>query len=314
MPAPLPSAASAPSGPERLTVVFRGVRGSFVTPGPRFVRYGGHTTCHEILAGRRRLILDAGSGLIGLGDDLVAGGPEAARTALMLSHTHWDHLAGLLFFAPVYHPATRLTLFGPRAGGTSLRELLQLVTDRAFHPVPFDAMPMKAEIVELAGGEMFRWRPDGETLEAWPEGLRGAEADPEDLVVRTLFSARHPLIGVLHFRVEWRGATYVFATDTEGDPDGDPVLAAFARGADLLAHDGQYTAEEYARGAPPKRGWGHSTVEMAAATARRAGVRRLAVIHHNPAEPDEIVDARAAAAAGLHPDLFFAREGERVPV
>jgi diguanylate cyclase (GGDEF)-like protein len=88
------------------------------------------------------------------------------------------------------------------------------------------------------------------------------------------------------------------------------------RGADLVIHDAQYTEEEYAS----RLGWGHSTVEYATDVALAAGVKRLALFHHDPAHDDQMMErlefqARARVRAchgGL--DVFAAREGQELTI
>ena len=105
-------------------------------------------------------------------------------------------------------------------------------------------------------------------------------------------------------------ASYVYASDVEGDEEhGDAALAEFARGADVLAHDGQYMSEEYFAG---KQGWGHSTIRMAVKTARMAGAKRLVILHHDPEHTDDQLDAMEHEADAWFPGVVFAKEGEAV--
>jgi ribonuclease BN (tRNA processing enzyme) len=91
------------------------------------------------------------------------------------------------------------------------------------------------------------------------------------------------------------------------------VLADFFAGADLLVHDAQYTNEEYLDG---KVGWGHTPIEHAIASARDAGVKRLALFHHDPDRSDEQLDklgkkyCSSSGADGTQ--IFFAREGMEI--
>ena len=84
-----------------MEVIFWGVRGSYPVPGPQTVRYGGHTSCVEVRNQQGDcLIVDAGTGLRGLGKKLVAEGQASGRRRynMILSHVHWDHIQGLPFF------------------------------------------------------------------------------------------------------------------------------------------------------------------------------------------------------------------------
>ncbi|MDR1534589.1 MAG: MBL fold metallo-hydrolase [Planctomycetota bacterium] len=287
-----------------IKVVFHGVRGSYPAPGSDFVIFGGNTACQEIRAGGRLVIFDAGTGLIGLGRKLLNRGVPP-RAALFLSHCHHDHLGGLLYFKPAYLPATRLSIYGPRNGNGGIRGELEKISGAFVHPVPLREMGMEFTCDQLEGGESVVWSP-GEDRPRLERG--GAGTAPGDVVVRVLNNSRHPRCGVLNFRLEYAGRSYVYATDVEGDEEtGDPELADFARGADLMSHDGQYTSEEYRSG---RRGWGHSTPLMAIRTAQLAGVGRLAIIHHDPEYRDVDLLEIEAEAKALFPDVFLVREGQ----
>ena len=82
-------------------------------------------------------------------------------------------------------------------------------------------------------------------------------------------------------------------------------MVELARGADLLVYDCTYTDAEYPRYA----GWGHSTWEEGVRLCEAAGVRRLAIFHHDPARDDAAMDEIAAAAEERRPGTIVAMEG-----
>src|SRR5947209_98756 len=99
---------------QRFMVRFWGVRGSFPTPGPQTIRYGGNTSCVEVQVGPHTLILDAGTGIIRLGKELLrrlVG--ESLQLSLFITHGHGDHLLGIPFFTPLYDARTLINIFGP---------------------------------------------------------------------------------------------------------------------------------------------------------------------------------------------------------
>ncbi len=296
------------AGDGKIRIVFRGVRGSYVVPGRETVEYGGNTSCHEIHAGGRLIVFDAGNGIINLGHDLMASGAEPTM-ALFLTHNHHDHTSGLLYFKPAYSKKTTIHFFGPEADPGTIMDALEQLSAPAVHPVQLSRMGMRYTVNIVEDGDVVRWAPGAERPELAPPGYTPS---PEDVVVRVHKNSLHPLSGVLNFRIEYAGKSYVYATDVEGDEEkGDPGLAEFARGADLLAHDGQYTSEEYHA---LRRGWGHSTVRMAVKTAALAGAKRLAIIHFEPTYNDTKLAAMETEAKSAYPGLFFAKEGQVVEI
>lgn len=292
----------------KIKIVFRGVRGSHPMPGPTTLRYGGNTTSQEIRAGGRLIVFDAGTGIISLGIDLAKEG-KPQNIAIFFSHNHHDHTGGILYFKPSYSSSTTMHIFGPEEEPGSILDALERLSSPAAHPIQLARMGMRYICQVLEDGDMVRWAPGRDAPELLAPDV---VPTPEDVVVRVRKNALHPVDGVLNFRLEYGGRSYVYATDVEGDEkNGDPILAEFARGADLMAHDGQYTDEEYAA---RYRGWGHSTIRMAIKTAEMADVPRLAIIHHDPNHTDDQLEAMENAARTEFPGLFLAREGQVVEV
>lgn len=264
---------------------FWGVRGSIATPGAATAGVGGNTSCVEVRCGERLFILDAGTGLRGLGDDLMRRGEQQAE--VMLSHLHWDHIQGLPFFVPLYVPGTELTLRGPAWGGGGLEGALRRQMSSPGFPVEFTDVGARVTLQELGHGSRFQ---HGDTH------VRAAKLN-------------HPG-GVLGYRIEHAGKSVVYATDTEHWACVDPALLQLAQDADVLIYDAQYTPEEY----PTKVGWGHSTFEAASELAKRANVKRLVLFHHDPRRDDAAVAELESRARRSFSDVVAAREGMAIDV
>jgi phosphoribosyl 1,2-cyclic phosphodiesterase len=260
-----------------LTVRFLGVRGSIATPG---MAAGGNTACVEVVAGDTRIILDAGTGLRALGNERMASGIR--HSTILLSHLHWDHVAGLQFFTPVYVPGHRVEIASGPNGVMSHEAAIRSLFKAPFFPVDFD---------DLGGTVITR-------------GLHANDRFTIGDITVTMARLNHP-DPVYGYRLDCGDQSIVYATDTEHFACVDPTLEKLAAGADILIYDAQYTPEEY----PSKVGWGHSTWEAGADLARAAGVPQLVLFHHDPMRTDAQLDALEAAARVALPGTVAAREG-----
>ncbi len=258
------------------------MRGSVPAPGAGTQRYGGNTPCLEVVAGNRRIILDAGSGIRALGERLRDSGAPV-QADILLSHYHYDHLQGLPFFAPLAEPQNRFVFHGPRREGRSVQDVLEGQMVPPYFPVTLDQLARAAiEFRSIEPGEPFNIG-----------GVRISSAELE-----------HPG-GNLGYRLEYGGRTLVYATDVEHTDSPTEELVDLARGADVLLHDAMYTSDEYEE----RRGWGHSTWRGALATAAAARVRRLVLFHHDPDRADRALDALLRRAQRTFPRTIAAREG-----
>ncbi len=270
----------------RFSLKFWGVRGSYPTVAASTLGVGGNTSCVEVEVDGRRLIFDAGTGIIPLGKELCNGAASPPAAYVFLSHTHIDHVLGLCFFEPLLTAAGRTFILGPGASRGALTRSLRHLTNSHLFPVSLDELKGKKEIFSLSGDEVIRFGSAGRRPKI--EGPRAADGvEAGELTVTTCKSAAHPLNGVMLYRVHYKNKSFVYATDIEEQEGGYPEVIEFARGADLLIHDAQYLQDEYSSRDKPRKGWGHSTIDMAVDVAQKAGVKRLALFHHEPTHDDK---------------------------
>lgn len=269
---------------EGITVRFWGVRGSTPVSGDEFRRYGGHTPCVEVRLGRRIFIVDAGSGIGGLG----AAWPESVTEIdLLLSHLHHDHVMGLPFFAPLCRAETHLTVHCGNLGGASAEEAFRQLFSPPLFPLPLDRFPAQVSHHGFQAGERLLF---------------------DDGIVVSTIPLRHPG-GATGYRFDHAGRSVCYLSDLEHDPeDPDEALAAFVQGADLVIYDAMFTEAEY----PAYRGWGHSTWQQAVDLAGRADVGSIATFHHRPCNDDGRMDLLQEEIARQLPGSFCAREGQTV--
>ena len=308
-----PRAQRAPAGvaPDALIARFWGVRGSYATPRVGGGHVGGDTTCMELRYGRQTVVIDAGSGAIALGEELMRRAnsqpDQPCEITLLLTHAHHDHLCGLPFFAPLYDPRFHIHLFGPDLAGMRFDDIVAGYMRAPYFPVDFRALPSRRTLTSLGDGDQLLLPAEGA-----PRLITAATRIPGDaLLVDALLSQLHPVDGSMVYRFTAGGARLIFATDVEvrgQNPEADQRLIAFARSADILIHDAQYSEQDYG-GAAPKRGYGHSTPAMAVRVAREAGVGRLVLFHHEPHYDDQAVMELERQARADFPETITAREG-----
>ncbi len=277
-------------------VSFYGVRGSCPCAGERYRRVGGNTACVLVrIDGDQPLILDLGTGLRALGDDMApalqAEGRPLVANAL-LTHLHFDHILGLPFFAPLHDPGAVLTVHGPRQDGGSLEETLPEAVQPPFFPV-----------------HMADFRGE----------VRFVDTGDEDFAVGSakVLARSVPHRGnTLGFRIEVGGQVLAYLPDHQAPLDRRTVTDGpleLCEGADLVIHDAQYTDEEFV----DKADWGHSTVAYAVRVAAESGAKRLLLFHHDPSHTDRDVDRLLSLARHLQDarrlaDVSVAAEGMTV--
>lgn len=293
---------------DELRIKFWGVRGSYPTPGAGTIRYGGNTSCVEISAGGRTIILDAGTGIIPLGRELMQR-KRPLELILLFSHLHHDHTQGFPFFIPAYVPNTHLHIFGPGGTPETVKHVLEHNQSAETFPLSLRDMASVKHIESVRESQVIVWDEENVRVVGSASGLSS-----EAVVIRIHKSYAHPG-GVYIYRISWRGKSVVYATDTEGYVGMDRKLVAFAHDADVLIHDAQYSEEHYRgmlAGFPSTQGYGHSTAIMAAEVAASAETGELVLFHHDPAYTDDWVAAQEAAAKNLFPDSRAAFESMEI--
>mgnify|MGYP003288361563 CR=1 FL=1 len=283
-----------------MRVRFWGTRGSVPAPGPATTRFGGNTSCVEVLAADGTcVVLDCGTGARELGLALLAEGPPTIH--LLLTHTHWDHIQGFPFFAPAYLPGTNLNVYATPGLERTLEEALSGQMQHTYFPVRLSELRSQIAVHEVGEGTF---------------NIGGITIHTQYL------NHTAPCLG---YRLEAGGISVVYATDHEpfwweglkASPaerllhPGDRRHMEWLAGADLLVHDAQYTDAEY----PARRNWGHSSVEFATDLAILAGVKRLVLFHHDPTRTDQMVGRlahrmlRRARKRGSNLEVIAAAEG-----
>ena len=284
---PAPTFPQVSDGP--ILLRFWGVRGSIPTPGRETAAIGGNTSCVEMRLGDQVVILDAGSGIRGLGKALTLESQgKAMNITMLVTHTHWDHIQGFPFFIPAYNPNVNVRILGYEGAVHGLRGALFEQMQSAFFPVGLNQMASHVTFEEL----------------------EDMQFDLGPAKVRTIFS-NHPGI-CLGYRIATGKGDVVYLPDHEAyerhererqkvaaetsQPgidyarSQDEKVIEFLRGADVLIADSQYDPSEY----PSRLGWGHTCAEDTVDLAIRADVKQLFLFHHDPDHDDAKIEEMVA--------------------
>ena len=273
---------------------------AFIRTLPKNLKYniGGNTTCVEVQSDSGKIyILDAGTGIRALGDELMATefGKGQGEISLFFTHTHWDHIHGLPFFKPVYIPGNKVHFYSIL---DDLQERLAYQTDFRFFPAPFNDTASTKNFIKLEIDKSYELEPG--------------------LSVRTI-PLKHPG-GCVAYRFTNERGSFIFATDVEftGDYLEDLNTSTdFFNDADLIVLDAQYTLDESFQ----KFDWGHTSFTMAVNCALKWRTRHMVLTHHEPAYSDETLMENYREAVKHRnsmgkswPRLHIAREGARFKI
>ncbi len=269
-----------------MKIRFWGARGSLPVSGENYIRYGGNTTCVDIrTAGGKVIIVDAGTGLRELGNQLLEEG--IYEYSMLFTHAHWDHIMGFPFFMPIYSRKTKIEVFGCTSTQKTISEILKGTMTTPNFPINFEDVNAT---INFNGTCPQNFLIDGILVEPIP--------------------LNHPNGGHAYKFTEGE-KSFVFLTDNElghkhpGGASREQYLE-FCRGADLLVHDAEYRPEEYRK----TKGWGHTVFTDALKLAMEAEVLRFGLFHHNVERTDDdlasIVDEckRTVSEAGQQMDCF----------
>jgi hypothetical protein len=216
------------------------------------------------------------------------------------------------FFEPLRLASSRIHVLGPRVFGEDLSTVLQRAMEPAMIPFPLNTRPGMRSICNVQNHDVIVL-----TQRDLPPLVcrlgRGDRCVPPGAVrIEVHHSSRHPKGGSLSYGIAYQGKRFVFATDTEGYQEGDRQLVRFARGADLLVHDAEYTDDEYTGPPIHHQGWGHSTWKMAVRVGEQAEVKRLALTHHHARHDDAFMHDIERQVQDVFSRAFVVREGMTV--
>jgi phosphoribosyl 1,2-cyclic phosphodiesterase len=276
---------------------FFGVRGSIPVCDPEFQDFGGNTTCVQLKVKDTNniAVFDAGTGIRNLGKEFIAGGHKQEELFIAFSHFHWDHIQGFPFFEPAFNKKQKINVLAMGSGREikCLEEIFKVQMQEEYFPVELEMM-----------GADFNFMLLDQSMEIF-----GGDNSVTKPIIVITNRHNHPG-GAYGYRIERDGKVFVFCTDVEHGDEIDKSVVRLAEGADLLIHEAQYTSEEL----KDKKGWGHSSFEQAIQVAEMAGVKQLAITHHDPDHDDEFLKKMEKQCQQRFKDCFLAREKMEIEI
>lgn len=253
------------------TIKFWGIKGSCPGAGEFATCFGSNTSCVEISNEEELIILDAGSGIVFLGQAPYSFA-SFKRISIFISHYHYDHIIGLPFFSQAYNPKLTFHIYGMASGTHTVETAIKGLFTPPYLPMPFEALQAKIEFHTIQSGDVI----------------------PTLFGSVTAMATDHPG-GNLAYRVDFGGRRLSYMTDLEHAEAINESLTEFVRDSDYLYYDANFTDEEYHHG--KYEGWGHSTPTKGMAL-REASSSKLLLIGHHALHR---LDAELDALQSLHP-------------
>jgi ribonuclease BN (tRNA processing enzyme) len=288
-----------------------GVRGSYPIAPKSGTQVGGNTTCLLVRTRDHIVLIDAGSGIIEAGKELLPeifehkkNSKEPFNITIIFTHTHIDHLIGFPFFAPLYLPGVNLNLIGPATMGVDLEDILRNFVEPQYYPVSMDEF-RSTKYFENINENMLIYFVEGDQEPHISMSDAEKSSVSAELVISNMKYYFHPKDGSYNYKAEWNNHSLVIATDVEQYVGTDQRLVKFAEGSDVLIHDAQYDLDQYLR----FQGYGHSNYDMACQLALKANVKKLLLFHHDPNNDDETLMRIEKEAKAIFSGAELAKEG-----
>lgn len=261
-----------------MLIRMHGTRGSIPQPS-QTEKYGGNTSCYEVLLDGFQIVFDTGTGFQNVKLDLER------ESFVLYSHFHHDHLQGLPFNSSVFSHNEPIYLSSALVNRNVLRNMIQTYFSGGYFPVDIVTVLKQLKFMNVS------------TIQR--------KLAPE--IELDVIELNHPG-GSMGYSLKTKKGKFSYLLDNEYQENQLEPLLDFVKGSDLVIWDGMFTEEEL----KTKVGWGHSSIEQACTFADVADIGHLSISHHNPPRSDAEFDSIAATLSSSK--VSFAIQGSEVRI
>lgn len=294
-----------------------GTRGSVPISNKNSFQFGGNTTCirvyDENIPEKMALILDAGSGFLPMGQEIINNNKREEIT-ILFSHWHHDHTMGMFLSPLTFIKKFQLNIYGPVDKGVGPKQMMEHLMKPPFFPVDVREVRshFKYHPIEFPKSMVIIIHKQGIStmeLDEYEEAVTKGEYlsvgkgkyPLEEFLIVKMYCSRHPELCISYrFENMKTGKTFVFLTDNENEDAIPTGLKNHVKDADLMIIDSQYSRKTYDNG---QCGYGHGTADYAVKLALQCNVKKLGLSHHDPNSSDEDI-AEIWREAIVHKEKF----------
>ena len=256
-----------------MKIILHGCRGSIALSSKEFIKYGGYTSCYELMAGNTQVIFDTGTGFQNVSFQ------KASKKIILFSHLHHDHIQGLAFNSDIFNPSCNIVLSSALYEATELRNKIHTVFSGCYFP-----LDLTDELKNLKFQNFF-----------------ALVKNNKDNILIESCEMNHPGRS-FGYSITHENKKFVYLSDNEFEHWQLTKLCDFCENSDVILWDGMFTDKDLI----DKKGWGHSSIGQGVEFFNKINCKKMLITHHAPGRTDYDLDK---LSAGLPDGIELAYSG-----
>ena len=240
-----------------MKIILHGCRGSIALSSKEFLKYGGYTSCYELMAGNTQVIFDTGTGFQNVSFQ------KASKKIILFSHLHHDHIQGLAFNSDIFNPSCNIVLSSALYEATELRSKIHTFFSGCYFP-----LDLTDELKNLKFQNFF-----------------ALVKNNKDNILIESCEMNHPGRS-FGYSITHENKKFVYLSDNEFEHWQLTKLCDFCENSDIILWDGMFSDKDII----DRKGWGHSSIEQGAEFFNKVNCKKMLITHHAPGRTDYELD------------------------